>query len=54
MELSREKRVALPLKVKESLKADIKAVAEKEKCTTTEVSEAWLLVGKKEYEKNGK
>ena len=52
--MKREKRVQLPLKVKESLKKDIQQVAKKENCTTTEVSEAWLLVGQKEYRKNDK
>ena len=52
--MKREKRVHLPIKVRESLKKDIQQVAKKENCTTTDVSEAWLLVGRKEYRKNDK
>ena len=52
--MKREKRVQLPIRVKESLKRDIEHVAEKEKVNPTDVAEAWLLVGQKEYRKNGK
>ena len=47
--IKREKRVPLRIRVIESLKSDIESVAKKEKATTTEVSEAWLLVGQKHY-----
>lgn len=50
--MKREKRVPLPIKVKQSLKDDITAVAEKEAVTVTEVSEAWLIVGQKNYKAN--
>ncbi len=52
--MKKEKRVPLPIRVKESLKRDIDTVAKKEKVSPTEVSEAWLLVGLKEYRKNDK
>jgi len=52
--MKREKRVQLPIRVKESLKDDIETVAKKEKVSSTEVSEAWLIVGQREYRKNDK
>lgn len=52
--MKREKRVQLPIRVKESLKRDIEEVAKKENVNPTEVSEAWLLAGQKEYRKNDK
>lgn len=52
--MKKEKRVPLPVRIKESLKRDIDAVAEKENVNPTDVAEAWLLVGQKEYRKHDK
>lgn len=50
----KEKKKPISARIRESLKDHIEQVAEKEGVYPSEVVEAWLLIGQKEYRKNDK